>query len=308
MRLNEEINAYIRKKHYRQINRVLLYQSGSILADLYYNGFDEKSRNVIKSVAKSILSVGTGIALDKGLLKSLDEPICQWIPQFNEGRDPSHRSITVGHLLTMTSGIFWNGGVHYHCPMMTQMRRSGDWILHIADCAVMDLPGTKYNYKEWDVILLAKVLDEVCGDCYSFIEEYLYKPLDIESERWYRSPCGVYYSVADGDESMEESRSNLNAYDMLKIGRLFLQGGIYGGRRILSEEYIRQAVEALSCNAGYGMLWWLDTEGNWYECRGYGGQHITVFPKKEAVAVTQATPTARGMGYDDLIAYCGELL
>lgn len=91
MRLNEEINAYIRKKHYRQVNRVLLYQSGSILADLYYNGFNEKSRNVIKSVAKSILSVGTGIALDKGLLKSLDEPICQWIPQFNEGRDPSHR-------------------------------------------------------------------------------------------------------------------------------------------------------------------------------------------------------------------------
>lgn len=53
----------------------------------------------------------------------------------------------------MTSDIFWNGGVHYHCPMMTQMRRSGDWILHIADCAVTELPGTKYNYKEWDVMV-----------------------------------------------------------------------------------------------------------------------------------------------------------
>lgn len=84
--------------------------------------------------------------------------------------------ITVRHLLTMTSGICWNGGVHYHCPMMRQLRDSGDWISHIADRAVADVPGTKYNYKEWDVILLAKLLDKACGDMFDFMDENLFRP------------------------------------------------------------------------------------------------------------------------------------
>lgn len=306
MNINLNIDEYIRNKHYRLINSVLVYKDDEVIAQRYYNGFDEKNRNVLKSVAKSIMSICTGIALDKGLLKSLDEPICKFIPQFNECREPLHRAITVRHLLTMTSGIYWNGGIHYHCPMLTQMRRSGDWISHISDCAIVDMPGTKYNYKEWDLILLAKVLDSVCGDMFDFIDETLYKPLGIESGRWYRSSCGVYYSVAEGDEGENESKSNLTAFEMLKIGQLFLHGGIYKGQQIISEDYISQAVSPIKCNPGYGMLWWCGDD--WYGCRGFGGQSITVVPDKNAIVVTQAKPTSRGMGYDDVIWHCMNLV
>ncbi|MDE7239875.1 MAG: serine hydrolase, partial [Lachnospiraceae bacterium] len=134
--MDHKIDDFIKRKRYRQVNSVLVYRDGEILAQSDYNGFTKESRNVIKSVAKSVMSICAGIALDKGLFASLDEPICRYIPQFAEGRDPLHSAITIRHLLTMTSGIYWNGGVHYHCPMMTQMRRSGDWISHIADCAV----------------------------------------------------------------------------------------------------------------------------------------------------------------------------
>lgn len=294
-----EIDEYIKKRHYRQINSVLIWKDNEILAQRYYNGYDENSRNVIKSVAKSIMSICTGIAVDNGLIKSLDEPIFKFIPVFNENRDPRHRQITIRHLLSMTSGIYWNGGVHYHCPMMTQMRSSGNWISHIADCAVSDIPGAKYNYKEWDVILLSKLLDIVCGDMYDYINDNLYKPLGINSNRWYRSECGVSYSVALGDEGESEKLSNLTALEMLKIGRLFLDGGIYEEERIISEDYIKQAVAPLKCNSGYGMLWWRGD--NWYGCKGFGGQSITVVPDKNAVIVTQATPTSRGMGYFDVI-------
>lgn len=252
------------------------------------------------------MSICTGIALDQGLIKSLDEPICRYLPQFNECRDSLHRGITIRHLLTMTSGILWNGGVHYHCPMLTQMRRSGDWISHIADCAVVDIPGTKYNYKEWDVILLGKVLDMICGDMFDFINETLYQPLEIKSGRWYQSPCGVYYSVAEGDEGDNENQANLTAYELLKIGQLFLQGGSFNDRQIISKAYIKQAIEPLKCNRGYGMLWWCGD--NWYGCRGYGGQSITVVPDKNAIVITQATPTSRGMSYDDVIWNCVDLL
>ena len=323
--LTLEIDEFIRRKRYRQINRILVWQAepsstgeGRFLADCRYNGFEPSDRNVIKSVAKSIMSVCVGIALDKGDLKSLDEPISKFLPAFNEGHDLRHRLITVRHLLTMTSGIFWNGGVHYHCPMMDQMRHSGDWISHIADCAVPDMPGTKYNYKEWDVLLLAKILDCVCGDMYDYIIDNLYKPLEIvgiscrdsrrdgECNRWYKSPCGVYYSVAQGDGGAEENCSSLTAYDMLKIGQLFLQNGIYHGQQILSASYCRQATAPSKCNPGYGFLWWVGKK--WYGCRGYGGQNITVFPYKKVVIVTQATPTARGMAYDDVIWTCADML
>lgn len=348
-----EIDNIIKRKHYRQINRILVWQAdpasaeeGHFLADCCYNGFGMSDKNVIKSVAKSIMSACVGIAFDKGDLKSLDEPVGRFLPEFNEHRDLRHRLITVRHLLTMTSGIFWNGGVHYHCPMMDQMRRSGNWISHIADCAVADMPGAKYNYKEWDILLLAKILDCVCGDMYDYMIDNLYKPLEIvqadcqtiqcdnchngknnnacdcqhnneceyncdkqhdgEYDRWYKSPCGVYYSVADGDGGPEENRSSLTAYDMLKIGRLFLQDGIYHERRILSDSYCRQATTPSKCNPGYGFLWWVGKD--WYGCRGYGGQSITVLPHKKAVIVTQATPTARGMAYDDVIWTCADLL
>ena len=130
----------------------------------------------------------------------------------------------------------------------------------------------------------------------------MYKPLSIKSSRWYRSNCGVYYSVAQGDEGKNESLANLTAHDMLKIGQLFLQEGVFEENRILSKEYITQAVSPSKCNSGYGFLWWIG-EG-WYGCRGFGGQNITVVPEKNAVLVMQATPTSRGMGYDDVIWFC----
>lgn len=304
--IEAKIDAYVLSHHYRQVNSVLLCRDNEILARCYYNGFHEQSKNVIASVAKSIMSVCTGIALDKGLIQSLDEPVYKYIHEFSEGREPFHRMITIRHLLTMTSGIYWNGGVHYHCPMMKQLRDSDDWISYIADCAVVDIPGTRYNYKEWDVILLAKLLDQACGDMYDFINANLFAPLRIESERWYKSPCGVYYSVGDGADTDNETKFKMTAIDMMKIGQLFLNGGKYGKEQIISEDYIHQAVTPLKCNPNYGFLWWVWEEQ--YGCRGYGGQSITVIPNENAVIVTQATPTDRGMGYLDMIEFCREIL
>lgn len=300
-----QIEEYIKQKRYRQINSVIVCKDSEIIAERYFNNFDVSIRNPIKSVAKSIMSIASGIALDKGVISSLDESISKFIPEFNEGRDSFHKMITIKHLLTMSSGIYWNGGVHYHCPMLVQMRRSGDWISHIADCAVTDRPGTKYNYKEWDIILLAKVLDVACGDMFDFINDNIYKFLEIKSDRWYKSDCGVYYSVADGDEGKRESYSNLTARDMLKIGQLFLQGGYYNGKQIISANYITQAISSSDVNKGYGYLWWHGD--NWYACKGYGGQNILVIPKKDLIVVTQATPTSRGMSYDDVIWFSERL-
>ena len=296
-----DINRYMMQAHRPQVNSILVWENEKLSAELYYNGFDRESRHPIKSVVKSILSLAAGIATDEGLL-DLEDPIYKYIPEFAEGRDMQHKRIKIEHLLSMTSGIFWQGGVHYHCPMMDAMRRSQRWIDYIADCEVKNIPGTFHNYKEWDVILLAAVLDKVCGDCYDYIREKIYEPLEITSERWYRSPDGVYYSVADGEDT--EKLSNLCGRDLMKIGVMLLNNGVYHGKTIVSEKYLKRATTPGKCDPQYGFLFWINPDG--FSMSGYGGQHVYVIPDQQRVIVTQATPTSRPMAYFDLLAFLSD--
>lgn len=294
--LERSINKFVKASHHPQINSVLIWEKGEITAECYFNEYTADDRHNIKSVMKSILSIAIGIAQDEGLL-SIDDSIGRYIPEFDEKRDPRHKNIKIRYLLTMSSGIFWQGGVHYHCPMMEAMRRSEEWISYIADIAVKERPGSKHNYKEWDVILLSKILSVVSGDAYDFIDSRIYKPLEITSDRWIKSPDGVYYSPALDME--KEIVSALTARDMLKIGLLFLKNGMWNEKRIVSKQYIDEAIEASPQDSGYGFLWWRGV--NWYGCRGFGGQTVTVFPERERIVVTQATATSRPLTYDDVI-------
>ena len=290
-----QINELVKSSHHPQLNSVIVWEDGQIQAECYFNGFTAESRHNIKSVVKSILSIGIGIAQDQGLL-NIDDKISKYLMEFNEGRDLRHRMITIKHLLTMSSGIFWQGGVHYHCPMMDAMRRSKNWIDYIADCKVTESPGAVHNYKEFDVILLSAILSKVTGDAFDYINEKLFIPLEIYNERWIKSPDGVYYSPALDKE--EEAVSALTAREMLKIGQLFLQKGIWNGKQIISKEYIEAAVSPSPQNSNYGYLWWLGQD--WYGCRGYGGQAVTVFPEQNKIVVTQATATSRPLTYEDI--------
>lgn len=293
-----EIDHYIKSKRYANINSIGLYRDDEV-SFRYYNGYDHSSRNVIRSIAKSIVSICVGICLDQGIIKDIKDPIGRYLPPFALNSDPYHRMITIEHLITMTSGIYWNGGVHYHCPMMDEMKRSKDWIMHITDVTVKDIPGSKYNYKEWDMILLTTLVERATGeDISDFIYRNIYQPLGIQEARWWKSPCGVTYGVGDGTKESEEG-SGLTAMELMAIGKLFLKGGIHEGKQIVSKDYIMKATSSSKANQGYGYLWWIGD--GWYGCRGYGGQNITVFPEKNTVFVMQATPTSRGMSYDDVM-------
>ena len=290
-----QINELVKSSHHPQLNSVIVWEDGQIQAECYFNGFTAESRHNIKSVVKSILSIGIGIAQDQGLL-NVDDKISKYLPEFNEGRDLKHTLIRIRHLLTMSSGIFWQGGVHYHCPMMDAMRRSKNWVDYIADCKVTETPGALHNYKEFEVILLSAILSKVTGDAFDYINEKLFNHLEIYNERWIKSPDGVYYSPALDKE--EEAVSALTAREILKIGQLFLQKGIWKGKQIISKEYIDSAISPSPQNSGYGYLWWLGQD--WYGCRGYGGQAVTVFPEQNKIVVTQATATSRPLTYEDI--------
>jgi len=288
------IDGYIKQKRYRLVNSVLVMKDEEIIFEHYYNKFNENSRNNIKSVWKSILSITLGICLDKGIIKSLDEPICEYLTEFNQGIHPYHKLITIRHLLTMSSGIYWNPGIHYHCPMLVQMLRTNSWLSHIADIAMACYPGDKFQYKEWDVILLSAVIGKAAGrTSYELCDEFLYKPLGINSGVWSHSPDNVSYTIMKGEEN-----SDLSARDLSKIGLLFLNNGVFQGKRIVSEDYVKQAVAPSEASSGYGYLWWLFD--NAYACHGFGGQEVKVYPYEKLITVVQATPTQRSKEYPDI--------
>lgn len=305
--LEKELDDYIRRNHYRLINSVLLFKDDQFMVERYHNGFTERSRNHIKSVWKSILALGIGICLDKGLIGSLEDPISKYLQEFDGRGDPRHRLIRIRDILSMSSGIYWNGGVHYHCPMVTQCFRSGNIREYISDIQMSHASGTVFQYKEWDALLASMVLAQASGrNPFDFCREYLYGPLEIESGRWFTFPDGVCYTIPGNalhgvDGEAEEAKSDLSARDMAKLGILFLQQGVFNGKRIVSEGYLKQVVTSSAAEPEYGLFVWLGD--GWYGFRGYGGQEVTVIPDRNLVFVIQATPTASAKSYGDVLPF-----
>ncbi|WP_425445840.1 serine hydrolase domain-containing protein [Dethiothermospora halolimnae] len=288
------IDDYLKQKQYRLVNSILVIRNGKIVFEQYYNQFNKNSKNNIKSIWKSIVSIIIGICVDRGIIKNLDEPICNYLEEFSYNKHIYHRVITIRHLLTMTSGIHWNSGIHYSSPMMTQMMRSNNWVDFLSDIDVSNCPGNKFVYKEWDAILLSAIIGRVTGKTsYEICNEFLYRPLNIKSKIWPYSPDNVSYIVMEG-----ESNSDLSARDLGKIGLVLLNNGVFKGKRIVSEEYIRQATLSSLKNSEYGYLLWLSNHG--YSCRGFGGQEVNVYPQYKTVVVIQATPTPSSKSYYDI--------
>lgn len=290
------LDEYVKQKHYRLLNSVLIYKNNNIILERYYNKNTADSRHNIKSIWKSILSVCCGIAIDKGMIKSVEEPIAAYLPMFDGRNNPNHPLITVKHLLTMTSGIYWNGGVKYHCPMMTQFNRVRNHIEFISEVKMAAVPGTMFLYKEWDVILLSAVLSAASGmNTFDLCNEYLYKPLDIKSRRWFTFSDELCYNI--GTSSAEQAESDLSARDLIKIGLLFRNNGKWNDSQIVSKEYVKETLTAHQ--PGYGYLWWLFHDG--YGCSGYGGQQIRVIPEHNIVYVLQASVLNSHKDYNDVI-------
>jgi CubicO group peptidase (beta-lactamase class C family) len=290
----ENLDSYLEMKRYRLVRSVLVYEKGQLAYERYFGKGGIHQRHPIKSVWKSILSLTLGICLDKGWIKDIDEPVSRFLPSFSRRSHPYHAALTIRHLVTMSSGIYWNSGTHYHAPMLDQMRRSNDWAAHIADVRVANCPGTRFTYNEWDVILLSALIGKVCGgSAWDVCRERLYNPLGIDSHPWTQSNCGIAYPSYGPDTT-----DALSARDMAKIGLLMLNNGLWDRQQVVSGGYIMRSVCPSPMNAGYGWLWWLSEKG--YHARGFGGQELNVYPDHNIVAVIQADITPSGKSYNDI--------
>jgi CubicO group peptidase (beta-lactamase class C family) len=278
-------NDFLRQTHTLAF---VVVHDDRVVYEHYLGGATRESLETSFSVAKSFVSTLVGIAIDEGLIGSVNDRISKYLPELAK-RDPRFRRIRLRDLLTMSSGIHYEEGGGFPWPFGDDTYTYyGADLRHIAltRTRIEQPPGIAWQYNNYHPLLLGLVLERTTGKRVSdFMATRLWQPLGAEGDATWSLD-----SKKSGFEKME-SGVNARAVDYARLGLLFLHDGEWNGRRTVSEDWVRAATRADSANGpayyhGYGYFWWLDVErpGRFYALGKYG-QYIYVAPDADTVVV-----------------------
>jgi len=268
------------------IDSVVVVRHGEIVFEHYPNAslYGPNGLHNLYSVTKSVTSILIGIAIDEGFIEGVDQSVVGFFPDRRIANlDARKERMTLEHLLTMTSGLEWQGPDDmYHS--WGKGIQSGDPVQYALDRPMAHEPGAVWYYNGGCSHLLSAILTETTGmSTLEFAREHLFGPLGITSVRWPRDPHGIYYGGQD---------IWLTPYEMAKLGQLLLDGGVWNGEQIVPAEWVKaattQAIE-LPWSGGYGYQWWLYPESGIYYASGAFDQHIYVIPDLDMVVVFTAS-------------------
>jgi CubicO group peptidase (beta-lactamase class C family) len=263
------------------VDSITVVRNGYMVFDTYFPPFEPDTKHVIHSCTKSIMSTLIGIAIDDGLIEDVSQPLVDFFPDREiENLDAAKQSITLDHLLSMSSGLDCQDSYLYNWRGLERMRATIDWTQYALDLPVDREPGTTFDYCNSGSFLLSAILQQAAGmDSLEFAQQHLFAPLGISDVTWRTDPQGVYVGWGD---------MRLKPHDMAKIGYLFLNQGLWDGEQIVSSEWVQNATQeqiiANTLSDGYGYQWWVDSNG-YYMALGYGAQFIFVIPDLDLVVV-----------------------
>ena len=278
--LSEMFN-YVRE-HNVPVHSVQIVRHGKLVLDAYFYPYNSEMRHDVASVTKSITSTLIGLAIQRGSIRDVQQPVLSFFPGRSvANRDPNKPKLTLEHLLTMQAG--WDCGFEAKEARLFEMRRSADWLQFMLDLPMVAQPGTRFAYCSGNPHMLSMILSQATGtNALAFARRELFEPLGIRDVAWSADPRGNTHGWGD---------LQLHPRDMAKLGQLFLQRGSWGGRQILSEAWVRTAtrahVERTVNSDHYGYLWWVKGEDHpgMFEAVGRGGQRINIWPAKDLVLV-----------------------
>ena len=279
---------------------LLIIRNGRVLSDVTFYPNDGKSLHEVASVTKSIMTTLIGIAADQGKL-SLDDPMLSFFPDRTiDNRDARKEAITVRHLSSMSSGLDCTAEGDERT--LKEMRVTEDWVQFALDLPVRSEPGKQFVYCSPAIHLLSPILQQATGmTALDFARRYLFEPLGIRDVMWLTDPQGFNR----GSEGLY-----LHPQDMARLGYLWLNGGAWDGKQIVSRAWVEDAVKPhmqTSDDEAYGYGFWVDPETGDFNAIGRGGQRIAVNPEPGFIVVT----TGGGFDMDDieplLVATIGDL-
>jgi CubicO group peptidase (beta-lactamase class C family) len=260
-----------------RIRSLLVAVDGTLVAERYFHGAAAGRTANIKSASKSIISALVGIAIDRGLIRSVQDPISRYLAN-DVVSDPVKGAITVEDLLTMRTGLETTSNRNYGRWIM-----SPNWVRFVLQQPMEDQPGGRMIYSTGSTHLLSAILTRATRmTTLEFARTSLAVPLGFTLNAWPRDPQGIYLG---GNEMPLRPR------DMLRIGELYLNGGRHGDRQIVSNAWVRESTVPRTTSRWserqYGYGWWIRTLADTpvFYAWGYGGQFIFVAPSVRTVAV-----------------------
>jgi len=288
------------------VHAVVIVRHGKLVFEQYFPGPDERwdvagqydhdatTKHDMRSASKSVISLLVGIAIDRKLIASADEPIVKFYPEYAAVKAPGWDRVTLRHLLTMSSGMQWDENRGWNDPKNDEphLGSEADPIRYILSKPIAKPPDTVWTYNGGGTDLLGNILERVSGKpLEAFAREVLFQPLGITDLEWKTYPKNGKIASAVG--------LRVRPRDAAKIGQLVLDRGAWGGRQIVSPEWIEQSVrprfQAIGYFSGlffYGQQWWLgrsiarEQEVKWIAAMGSGGQRIFIVPDRDLVVIT----------------------
>jgi CubicO group peptidase (beta-lactamase class C family) len=288
------------------VHAVIVVRRGTLVFEQYFPGYDQPwgmgegrhdfdatTKHDMRSVSKSVVSLLVGIAIDRELIKSADEPVVKFFPDYSALKTAGWDNITLRHLLTMSSGIQWDENRAWKDPQNDEphLGNEADPFRYVLSKPIAAPPDTVWNYNGGGTELLGSIIERVSGKSLdAFAREALFTPLGISDWEWmkYRT-----------EHTAAAAGLRLRPRDAAKIGQLVLNKGEWAGRRIVSAKWIEQSVtprfQAIGYFGGlfyYGQQWWMgrtlsgDKDVTWVAAQGLGGQRIFIIPELDLVMVT----------------------
>jgi CubicO group peptidase (beta-lactamase class C family) len=245
--------------------------------------------HTMQSVTKTVTSVVIGVATARKEFPDLDTPILKFFDEKKVANiDDRKRRITIRHLLTMTGGFDWREDLPYSDPnnAAVVMEASADWIEFSINRPMAREPGTVFNYSSGESQLLSHIFRVATGkDIEEYAAQHLFAPLGIESYFWKRTPSGLVDT---------EGGLYLRPHDLAKVWYLFLKRGVWEGKQIVTDDWVKASVTpsvsvAPNGPVKYGFKWWLFPYGDdsrlAWAGSGFGGQMPIVVSEYDLVVV-----------------------